>query len=133
MKTTLSLIILVLILSCSVNAIVKPEIYKNVSIKFYNDDINKTLCYKQFDRIKDEYWVGMRAILINDWCINNTCSFMGYYYFGGVIKLNDGCEDIDILAHELGHNMQYVNGEGNEIASHSGNFWRYWDKIYGDT
>lgn len=106
----------------------KPVNYNEVSIRFYDDKINKEDCFKTFDKIPKEYFEGMQYINIYSEKLSQTLlkqtmwtssldsvsysgdGVIGYYYWGwNKIELFNKCE-INNVVHELAHHKNYIDG-----------------------
>lgn len=124
------LLLLVIILSNTILAYVKPEYYEGVQIKFY-DEVNKTECYEMFGSVPDEYYEKLNYIKIYDedarrangkYYYASFETIMGLYFLNSGIVLYNGCTRSTFI-HELAHHCQIRRGDTFYLAlNHIGNF-----------
>jgi len=112
----------VLISSC---VVLGDDNYKNISTKFFTDQVNKTVCFEQFNFIPFKYWEGISLIRIYPQDVNPL--LYGNYYFGKKILVIMGLDcDLNVIVHELAHHKQnMMNEPWHQMRYHMGNFDKY--------
>lgn len=127
MKKTIALMLLFLFIAPAVFGYVRPIQYKNISVKFYHPDTNKSIIYDLIDEYYN-YTKGLRTIRVfKEYSSNRYC---GFYWPSGMIDLY--CMDNKTFTHEVAHHQQYIKGDStHDLIFHNGLFSYFRDLISG--
>jgi len=96
---------------------VRPEEYKGVAIKFYDESTDKQRIYDILDMIPEEYLEDVVLIKIQK--EHSSKKYCGYYQNVGMITIF--CYNLDTFLHELAHLK--------DMSNHN---WWWYGEMHGD-